>query len=139
MAASVQHITGGLRTESAQPVTTARPAARQPRAAAGAPARKLQPATKTTKKGLLRTPRGIFSVIAAAALILGWILPTHRYITPQRGVGYWLGIVGGSMMLILLLYSGVKRAPCFNFLGPGLAGFRFNMVLGILGPRRTPA
>ena len=139
MAASVRHVIGGLRTESAQPIatTTAPPPARPQPPAAAPPAHKLQPATKTktmTKKNLLQTPRGIFSVVAAAALILGWILPTHRYITPQRGVGYWLGIVGGSMMLILLLYSGVKRVHWFKFLGPVLGWFRFHMVLGILGP-----
>src|SRR5882762_4081408 len=102
MAASAQHLLGGLRTESAQPITTAPPPTRQQPPAAATPARKLQPATK--RKHALRTPRGIFSVVATVVLILGWILPTGRYITPQRGVGYWLGIVGGSMMLVLLLY-----------------------------------
>ena len=133
MAASAQQLLGGLRTESAQPITTTAPAPnRQQRAAPATPARKLQPATK--KKSALWTLRGIFSVVASVVLILGWILPTHRYITPQRGTGYWLGIVGGSMMLILLLYSGVKRVHWLKFLGPVLGWFRFHMVLGILGP-----
>jgi len=61
-------------------------------------------------------------------------MPTDRYITPQRGVGYWLGIVGGSMMLLLLLYSARKRFRWLNFLGPSASWFRFHMTLGILGP-----
>jgi len=37
-------------------------------------------------------------------------------------------------MLLLLLYSGVKRVHWLKFLGPVLGWFRFHMVLGILGP-----
>ncbi|HEV8017753.1 MAG TPA: hypothetical protein VGP32_04245 [Steroidobacteraceae bacterium] len=67
-------------------------------------------------------------------LFLGWRLPTDRYITPTRGVGYALGIIGGSLMLLLLLYSARKHFEWLRFLGPTPAWFRFHMVLGILGP-----
>jgi hypothetical protein len=68
------------------------------------------------------------------ALYAGWRLPTERYITPTRGLGYALGIVGGSLMLLLLLYSARKHFSWLRFLGPTPAWFRFHMVLGILGP-----
>ena len=67
-------------------------------------------------------------------LYLGWSLPTERYISPTRGVGYALGIIGGSLMLVLLLYSARKHFRWLRFLGPTPAWFRFHMVLGIAGP-----
>ena len=69
-----------------------------------------------------------------AALYFGWYMPTERYITPKRGLGYALGIIGGSLMLLLLLYSLRKRYTWLRFLGPTPSWFRFHMVLGVLGP-----
>ncbi len=71
---------------------------------------------------------------AGAALAFGLLFPTQRYITPNRGLGYALGIAGGSMMLLLFLYSARKRARWLAFLGPTARWFRFHMALGILGP-----
>jgi hypothetical protein len=67
-------------------------------------------------------------------LYIGWSMPTERYITPTRGFGYALGIIGGSLMLLLLVYSARKHFRWLRFLGPTPAWFRFHMVLGILGP-----
>jgi hypothetical protein len=58
----------------------------------------------------------------------------ERYITPQRGFGYSLGITGGSMMLLLLLYSARKRASWLSWMGSIPAWFQVHMVLGIAGP-----
>ena len=80
------------------------------------------------------TPAGVFAVFAVLALYLGWRLPTERYITPERGIGYALGILGGSLMLLLLLYSARKHFRWLGFLGSVAKWFRFHMVLGILGP-----
>ena len=73
-------------------------------------------------------------VALVVVLYLGWILPTERYITPKRGFGYALGIIGGSLMLLLLVYSARKHFRWLRFLGPTPSWFRFHMVLGILGP-----
>jgi hypothetical protein len=73
-------------------------------------------------------------VALVVVLCLGWSFPTERYITPTRGFGYALGIIGGSLMLVLLLYSARKHFSWLRFLGPTPAWFRFHMVLGILGP-----
>ncbi len=80
------------------------------------------------------TPAAAFGVAAALLLILGWLLPTERYITPKRGLGYSLGIIGGSMMLLLFLYSARKRVRWLAWMGAVDRWFRFHMVLGILGP-----
>jgi hypothetical protein len=80
------------------------------------------------------TPVATFSAVVLALLIVGWFVPTERYITPQRGIGYALGIIGGSMMLLLLLYSARKHVSWLRFLGPTVAWFRYHMILGVLGP-----
>jgi hypothetical protein len=72
--------------------------------------------------------------VAAMAIIAGLILPTQRYINPQYGFGYALGIIGGSMMLALLIYPLRKRKPSLAFLGSIRAWFRIHMVLGVVGP-----
>ena len=76
----------------------------------------------------------VFFALAAVLLWVGFTTPTERYISPTRGVGYALGIIGGSLMLLLLVYSLRKRWNWLGFLGSTPAWFRFHMVLGVLGP-----
>jgi len=71
---------------------------------------------------------------AAAAILLGLQMHTARYLSPQSGMGYALGIIGGSMMLILLLYPARKRVRALRFLGTVPQLFRAHMILGIVGP-----
>jgi hypothetical protein len=68
------------------------------------------------------------------AVVAGFLVPTEYYLTPQDGYGYWLGIVGGSLMLALLVYPLRKRVPALAVLGSVRFWFRTHMVLGILGP-----
>jgi hypothetical protein len=76
----------------------------------------------------------IFAALTTVVLVWGAHAHLERYITPQRGLGYKLGIIGGSMMLSLLLYSARKRLPGYKFLGSVPAWFQVHMVLGVLGP-----
>ena len=73
-------------------------------------------------------------LLALAAIIAGLVLPTDRYLSPQYGVGYALGIAGGSMMLALLIYPLRKRKQSLSFLGSIRGWFKVHMVLGIIGP-----
>ncbi|MBS0387320.1 MAG: hypothetical protein JSR15_02480 [Proteobacteria bacterium] len=80
------------------------------------------------------TPVRIFGCCVAIAIAVGFFGHLNRYITPERGLGYWLGIVGGSMMLVLLMYPARKRASWLRFFG-GVGGwFKAHMTLGVLGP-----
>lgn len=80
------------------------------------------------------TPAGMVFLAVIGLLYLGLSFPTERYITPQRGLGYALGIIGGSMMLLLLTYSARKHFRVLSFLGPTVHWFRFHMLLGTAGP-----
>lgn len=65
---------------------------------------------------------------------IGWLLRDHNLITAEEGLGYWLGIIGGSMMLVLLLYPLRKRIRALGFLGGTSQWFKMHMILGVLGP-----
>jgi hypothetical protein len=84
-------------------------------------------------KGLI-TPARVIFVITVALLIIGYQFPTERYISAATGVGYILGIVGGSLMLILLLYPLRKRYRWLAFMGSTKRWFQVHMLLGIAGP-----
>ncbi len=77
---------------------------------------------------------GLMFIICGLLLVLGWIFPTERYLTPESGVGYALGIIGGSLMLLLLLYPARKRLPWLSFMGSIKAWFQVHMILGLIGP-----
>lgn len=79
-------------------------------------------------------PAQIFAVATTAAVSVGLLADTSRYLTAESGLGYALGIVGGSLMLALLLYSARKRMPGLRRLGAMPAWFRIHMIFGVLGP-----
>src|SRR5882724_13324786 len=91
-------------------------------------------AARTNKRARWLTPAGVVFLVMGALLLFGWHSPTERYITPQRGFGYALGIVGGSLMLLLFIYSARKHFRWLAFLGPTVRWFRFHMLLGVAGP-----
>jgi len=68
------------------------------------------------------------------AVGVGWLLRDYGMINPEEGLGYWLGIAGGSMMLMLLLYPLRKRIKMLRFIGSTNHWFRAHMILGMLGP-----
>lgn len=73
-------------------------------------------------------------ILLALAIVSGYLLRDQDHITPKDGLGYWLGIVGGSMMLALLLYPLRKRIRVLHFLGPTRHWFRMHMAFGLVGP-----
>ncbi len=76
----------------------------------------------------------VFSLLVVAALVTGWLLREESYLTAEDGLGYILGIVGGSMMLLLLLYPLRKNVRWMRVLGSVKFWFRAHMVLGVVGP-----
>jgi hypothetical protein len=70
----------------------------------------------------------------AAMVAVGWLVSDIKLVDPNEGLGYWLGIVGGSMMLLLLLYPSGKRSSLLRRLGLVKHWFRIHMILGLVGP-----
>lgn len=103
-------------------------------APAAAPAVPARPAADAAPPRRLITSGRLSFVLVSLLVFFGWSAQTERYITPSRGVGYALGIVGGSLMLVLLAYSLRKRWKWLEFLGSTPGWFNFHMVLGIAGP-----
>ena len=70
------------------------------------------------------------------AIVFGWQHRHDDWINPEYGFGYALGVVGGSMMLLLLAYPMRKRAR------PGtrtVAPFIPSAAPRISGPSISPA
>lgn len=72
--------------------------------------------------------------LLAAALLIGWLLRGYRIVDPAEGAGYWLGITGASLMLILLLYPLRKKMSWLGLLGSVRNWFRLHIFLGLFGP-----
>jgi hypothetical protein len=83
------------------------------------------------RRALLVPAVALASLIAIAA---GWRMREDAYLVPDRGLGYALGIVGLSMMSLLLLYSLRKRMRWLRGLGAVRYWFEIHMLLGIVGP-----
>ena len=75
-----------------------------------------------------------FNITVLAALFFGWSQRDDNYLSPETGAGYTLGIVGGSLMIILLLYPISKRVNLLTRLIPIRYWFGIHMFLGTVGP-----
>ncbi len=67
-------------------------------------------------------------------LAAGWAMRDHNYIVAESGIGYWFGIIGGGMMLLLLIYPLRKRFRSWAAIGSIKSWFRIHMILGVAGP-----
>lgn len=76
----------------------------------------------------------VYSVVLFSALYLGWRVRAERYLSAEEGTGYALGIVGGVMMAILLLYPVRKKLKILRGFGAVTHWFRIHMLFGTLGP-----
>jgi hypothetical protein len=112
---------------------------KQERAAATSPnkapneiaARKVAETLVLVRPSLAARVIGFFVIAALAA---GFYLKKYEYFAPSEGVGYKLGIAGGTMMLLLLLYPMVKRTRFFGGAAKAAFWFKWHMVLGVIGP-----
>ncbi len=70
----------------------------------------------------------------AAVLSAAWSVRDQHLIRAEEGLGYWLGIAGGTLMLLLLVYPLRKRLRLLSSLGSVRFWFNTHMIFGILGP-----
>ena len=76
----------------------------------------------------------VFTIATLAALWIGWVNSDDSGLTPVSGTGYWLGIAGSVLMLLLLLYPLRKRIPALRAIGSVTFWFNTHMMLGVVGP-----
>lgn len=94
-----------------------------------------EPAARAAKPRLLSRlaePAGF--TLATLAIAVGWYFRDSHELTAESGLGYALGIVAVSCMLILLIYPLRKRFKWLRLIGPVRNWFRTHMILGVLGP-----
>lgn len=88
-----------------------------------------------TRPTFNRKQRGLIGYgLLAVALCVGWLLRDIGIVDPAQGVGYWLGIVGGLLMLFLLFYPAGKKSKLMQRTGLTRHWFRIHMILGLVGP-----
>jgi hypothetical protein len=113
-------------------------AQRIPRAVPAPPARTVPQLVPTEEPAAAPwwrpTPARIGFALAAVLIYLGFRLPLARLLSPERGLGYALGIIGGSAMLLLLVYPARKRFAALRAIGSVKVWFQIHMVLGVAGP-----
>lgn len=80
----------------------------------------------------LRTNPILFGT--AIILLYGWTQRNSNYLVAEEGAGYILGIVGGSAMLIILLYPLSKRVALLPRLIASRYWFGVHMFMGTVGP-----
>lgn len=66
--------------------------------------------------------------------VVGRIYWDERYYVPEEGLGYWLGLVGGVMMLLAMVYGLFKHIPALRTLGWMKRWLSLHIVFGIVGP-----
>ncbi len=76
----------------------------------------------------------LFSIVVIALLILGWSERDEYWLSAEKGWGYALGIIGGSLMLVLLLYPLRKHWKYARNWFSVRHWFKMHMLFGILGP-----
>jgi hypothetical protein len=74
-----------------------------------------------------------FSIAIVVVLCIGWLNRNDSSLTPKSGVGYWLGIAGSLLMLLLLVYPLRKRMRSLRLIGTVAFWFRAHMILGVFG------
>ena len=95
---------------------------------------KAQPAPKSKNKSASSLATVVFSVAVLATLFMAWRVRDEQYIVAGSGIGYWIGILGSLIMLVLLLYPVRKKYAKVTGLGRIATWFKSHMVLGIVGP-----
>lgn len=94
-----------------------------------------KPAAKAKQELPRKSRSGLYGYsILLAAIGAGWLLRGETLVDPNNGLGYWLGIVGGSLMAILLLYPAGKKSSLLRRLGMIKHWFRIHMLIGLVGP-----
>lgn len=91
-------------------------------------------AKSSTEKVFRGAWRAAIALLVAILLFLAWLVRNGHLYEAGSDFGYYLGLVGGLLMLSLLLYPIRKRFGAYDRFGKMETWFRFHMIAGITGP-----
>lgn len=86
------------------------------------------------RRFLARAAVPAFAAVVGAVVLIGWRTRGDGSLTAESGVGYALGVCGGTMMVLMLSYSARKRLRWMRRWGRIKVWFQAHMLLGVLGP-----
>jgi len=93
------------------------------------------PVAKPQRSARPAARSGRWVYLAIAALVLGaWWIVQVLELRAASDTGYWLGVAGGTLMLLLFAYPLRKRLRFMQRWGAAKWWFAVHMVLGVGGP-----
>ena len=95
-----------------------------------------RPATSPQRPAAARPDRsfGAVMVSTTVGILVAFAIGRSGWFTPGDDVGYYVGLVGGVLMLLLLLYPLRKHVSALRNWGAVKHWFSVHMILGISGP-----
>ena len=90
--------------------------------------------TQIIKAPIIFLQEHLFTISMITILLYGWSRRDDNYLSAENGAGYILGIVGGSLMLLVILYPLSKRSALLKRLLSMRYWFGIHMLLGVIGP-----
>ena len=73
-------------------------------------------------------------VLVGLSMWVAYKVATEKYYTPRSNFGFYLGVVGSVMMLLMLAYPLRKHVRFMHRWGALKNWFRIHMIMGIVGP-----
>lgn len=73
-------------------------------------------------------------VLLGLSVWVAYKVATGKYYTPRSNFGFYLGVVGSVMMLLMLAYPLRKHVHLMHRWGALKNWFRIHMIMGIIGP-----
>lgn len=77
---------------------------------------------------------GALYILLVVLTLAAWLVSRMGWFKAGDDVGYWIGVAGGSMMLLLFVYPLRKHVKVLQGLGRVKFWLWFHMTLGIAGP-----
>ena len=107
---------------------------RTPKAPRQATPRALRTDEDATADSLSPPGRLLIFVLVGVAVWGAYKVATGQYYTPRSPVGFYLGVVGSVMLLLMLAYPLRKHVRWMQRWGALKHWFRIHMIMGIVGP-----
>ena len=104
-------------------------------AAASLPIKQLERLLKLDLSAYSKTIYNLLALSLILSLVgFGFVVKEEEILTAENGLGYWLGIIGGSLMLLLVIYPIRKQLKTARFIGSVRFWFKTHMLFGVMGP-----